>query len=129
MNKIFLPLLAVLLITVGCSCPVKSNVPGYVASAGNHTFEVTADTAVDIELKSQLSTGFSWKLVSQLPQGIVLETESVRTSGDNKAGAEDVQVFRLIARKGEYTLIFKYGEHWKKKPEYKETSTIKLIAK
>lgn len=130
MKQIFLPVVLVLFFFTGCTCSQKSDdIPGYMASAGSQAIEVTAGSPVVIELKAQLGTGYSWKLATPLAPGITLAEESIKSLPDSKPGAEEIQVFRFNVKKGEYTLTFRYGEHWKNNPVYKETSIIKITAK
>lgn len=129
MNRLFIVYACALFLAAGCITTGQNDSAGFCVKSGSQVLEVKAGSVVDVELVSRLSTGFSWKLVYPLPEGITLTGESVKTAGGDKAGAEDVQVFRIKAGKGEYTLTFRYGEHWKSKPEFTDTCTVKIIAK
>lgn len=129
MKKLFLVYAFAVLLAAGCSTTGGNESSGICIKSATQILEVKAAAEFDLELVSRLSTGFSWKLVYPLPDGITLAGESVRTAGGEITGGEDVQVFRLKARQGEYILTFKYGEHWKSKPEYTDTRTVKIIAK
>ena len=137
MKKIILACAAAVLISAGCSTSQDADdTAGYSVKSGNQVLEVKADSSFNVELVSQMSTGFSWKLVTPFPAEVTLEGESVKqysdkkgVSGGEKAGAPELQVFRFKVKKGEYTLTFIYAEHWKRKPDYRETCTVKIIAK
>lgn len=129
MKKIFIASVLAAFIASGCTTTGDNTSAGFSVKSGSQVLEVKAGSQVDVELVSRLSTGYSWKMVYPLPDGVTLTGESVKTAGGGKAGAEDVQVFRLKVRQGEYTLTFKYGEHWKSKPEYTDTSIVKIIAR
>ncbi|HQO39860.1 MAG TPA: protease inhibitor I42 family protein [Spirochaetota bacterium] len=129
MKNIFYLFLLCVLVTAGCTTTGGNTSDNPIVKSGNRVLEVRAGSPVDVELAARLSTGFSWKLVYPLPEGIILAAENVRTSGKDKTGAEDIQVFRIKARPGEYTLTFRYGEHWKSKPEFIDTCTVTIIAK
>jgi predicted secreted protein len=129
MKNLFYLFLLCVLVTVGCTSTGGNSSDSVMVKSGNRVLEVRANSPVDVELAARLSTGFSWKLVYPLPEGIILTSETVRTAAKNKTGAEDIQVFRIKARPGEYTLTFRYGEHWKSKPEFTDTCTVTIIAK
>lgn len=130
MKRFMMLVASIAFMCAGCSTtPDADDAKSYSVKGGNQVLEVKADSPVAVELVSKLSTGFSWKLDLPLPDGVTLEGESVKTSGEQKAGADDMQVFRFRVKKGEYTLTFKYAEHWKRKPDYRETCTVKIIAK
>ena len=129
MKKILIISALAAFIATGCRTTGGNETAGFSVKSGSQVLEVKAGAEFNVELVSRLSTGFSWKLVYPLPDGVALAGESVKTDGSGKAGAEDVQVFRIKARQGEYMLTFKYGEHWKSRPEYTDTCTVKIIAK
>jgi len=80
-----------------------------------------------IQLESQLSTGFSWKLM-EYPEYLSIVQENVRTEENNKTGGIDIQEFILkSSSKGEFEILFQYGEHWKKNPKYEKSSKIKVV--
>ncbi len=113
----------------GCSTLGISDSTAFRVSSGSQVLEVKAGSTVSVELDSRLSTGFSWKLVYPLPDGVTLAGESIKTAEDGKTGGLDIQVFRLKVKKGEFILNFRYGEHWKSNPEYTDIRTVKIIAK
>lgn len=129
MKKLFVIYALAALIAAGCKTADVNESKGFSVKSGSQVLEVKAASEFNVELVSRLSTGFSWKLVYPLPEGITLAGESVKTAGSGKTGAEDIQVFRLKARQGEYTLTFRYGEHWKSRPEYTDTCAVKIIAR
>lgn len=130
MKKIIVPLLMLSFLFTGCSCKVRdADIQGFLAGPGTTAFEAASDEPVVIKFKSRLSTGYSWKFMGTSAEGITLESESSCTIDEGIAGGEDMQIFKFKAAKGEYTLTFKYAEHWKKKPEYKETGVVKITVK
>ena len=129
MKKIFIVYVLSIFLAAGCTTAGDNVATGFSVKSGSQILDVKAGSLVDVELVSRLSTGYSWKLVYPLPEGITLAGENVKTAGGEKTGAEDVQVFRLKVMQGEYTLTFKYGEHWKSRPAYTDTCTVKIIAK
>ena len=129
MKKIIIIFALAVFAYAGCTTTAGKESAGFSVRSGSQVLEVKAATEFNVELVSRLSTGFSWKLVYPLPEGITLAGESVKTAGSGKTGAEDIQVFRLKARQGEYTLTFRYGEHWKSRPEYTDTCAVKIIAR
>ena len=129
MKKLFMLYILAVFMAAGCATTDDTVSTGFSVKSGSQVLEVKAGSLVDVELVSRLSTGYSWKLVYPLPDGVTLAGESVKTAGGEKAGAEDVQVFRLKVKQGEFTLTFIYAEHWKSKPSYTDTCTVKIIAK
>lgn len=121
--KYIITLLLSVFLIAGCS-----EKPVLVVQAGAGEQAVTAKAGVQfsVQIKSRMSTGYSWKL-SELPESFQLIKETVLTDGKDIAGAEDIQEFIFkSAQKGEYTLTFRYAEHWKKKPKYVKTTTVKV---
>lgn len=105
-----------------------SEKPGLVVQAvqGDQSINVKAGTAFTIQLKGRMSTGYSWKLV-EIPSSFEIIKENVKTLEKDIAGGEDIQEFILKAGpKGDFNLTFSYAEHWKKKPKYVKTSTVKV---
>ena len=102
--------------------------PSVVVKAGSADQTVTAkaDKLFSIQLDAQLSTGYSWK-IADVPVSIQVIKEVVKTEEKDKTGGVDIQEFIFkSAQKGEITLTFRYGEHWKEKPQYIKTSVIKV---
>jgi predicted secreted protein len=96
---------------------------------GNNDNQIRAEVNKNfsIQLESQLSTGFSWKLM-EYPEYLSIVQENVRTEENNKTGGIDIQEFILkSSSKGEFDILFQYGEHWKKNPEYEKSSKIKVV--
>jgi len=130
MKKLLMMFAASVMFCTGCTTTQEqSGIQGFTVKSGSQVLEVRADSAFSVELESRMSTGFSWKLVTPLPDGAELTGESVKTAGEMKAGGADIQVFTFKVKRGEYTLTFRYAEHWKNRPDYKETRTVRIIAK
>lgn len=113
----------VLFLVSGC---VSS--PAVVVKAGSGEQTITAKTGSTfaVKLESQMSTGYSWKL-NDVPSSVKIIKESVLTETKDIAGGIDIQEFVFKAvEKGDLTLTFRYGEHWKEKPRYVKTSTINV---
>jgi predicted secreted protein len=120
-NKLVL-LISSLAIAAGCA---SKPVTIMVKDSGDSAVKAKAGKTVAIQLKSQLSTGYSWK-VMEMPDTLTLVKENViaDTKTLNITGGYEIQEFIFKASKTGGVVIFKYGEHWKKKPEY--TDTVKI---
>ena len=122
LNYIFAVALSFFIIT-GCA---EKPVLVVQAALGEQAVTAKAGKLFSVQIKSQMSTGYSWKL-AELPESFQLVKESVLTDGKNIAGAEDMQEFIFKAgQKGDFVLTFRYAEHWKKKPKFVKTSTVKI---
>ena len=97
------------------------------AGSGEQTLTAKAGKNFTINLEAQLSTGYSWK-VMEMPESLTLVKENV--IADEKTvqitGGYEIQEFIFKASKTGGVVIFKYGEHWKKKPDYVNTSKITI---
>ena len=121
--KNIIPIILIIFFISGCSEPMVK------VSSGNDNQIVRAkvNKNFSIQLESKLSTGYSWKLM-EFPKDLSIVRESVKTEETNKTGGIDIQEFTLKSTaKGEFNIVFQYGEHWKKDPEYVKASTIKVI--
>jgi inhibitor of cysteine peptidase len=98
------------------------------AGSGDQTITAKAGKIFSIAIEAQLSTGYSWKL-QELPASIKIVKEAVLTEKKNVniTGGYEIQefVFRS-SEKGDFTLTFNYAQHWKKKPEFEKTTTIRV---
>jgi predicted secreted protein len=114
---------ALSIIAGGASKPVTV----MVKDSGNSAVKAKAGKTIAIQLKTQLSTGYSWKIM-EMPDTLTLVKENIIT--DEKTiqitGGYEIQEFIFRASKTGGVVIFKYGEHWKKKPEYVNTSKITI---
>lgn len=123
-RNIFVVLISTLAIAAGCA---SKPVTIMVKDSGDTVVKVKAGKTAAIQLKSQLSTGYSWK-VMEMPEALTLVKENV--IADEKTvqitGGYEIQEFIFKASKTGGVVIFKYGEHWKKKPEYVNTSKITI---
>jgi len=96
---------------------------------GEESVAVKKGQTFSIKLDSRLSTGFSWKAV-EIPARLVLKDEKIKTEESGKTGGIDIQEFIFTAgNSGEAVLLFKYGEHWKKNPEYIKTFKVNVRIK
>jgi len=121
-NIIFAALLSVFLVN-GCT---EKPVLVVQAVPGEQSIAAKAGKSFSIQLKGQMSTGYSWKL-SELPASFEIIKEDVKTLEKDIAGGEDIQQFIYrSAQKGDFILTFRYAEHWKKKPKYVKTATVKV---
>lgn len=111
-----------------------SNSPSIIVKSGSGEQTVTANAGkkFSIQLEAQLSTGYSWKLFAA-PSSLITVKEIVKTEekdktiNEDKVGGIEIQEFIFKSmEKGELTLTFKYGEHWKKNPQYVKTSVVKV---
>ena len=120
--KKILPITLFILFISGCSEPMVKVKDG----DDNQIVKTKVNKKFLIQLESRLSTGFSWKLM-EYPKDLTIVQEDVKTEAGNKTGGIDMQEFILkSATKGEFTITFKYGEHWKKNPQYVKTTKIKV---
>ncbi len=123
LKKIFLTAPLCLFLAAGCS-----TAPEVVVKGGPVSQTITArqGKTFSVQLESQMSTGYSWKL-AEIPSSVTLEKESVITESKQIAGGIDIQefIFKAVA-KGDLLLTFRYGEHWKEKPRYIKTSEVKV---
>lgn len=96
------------------------------AVPGEQSVTAKSGIAFSVQLQSQMSTGFSWEL-AEVPASLLIVKENVLTEEKDKAGGIDIQEFIFKSeKKGDLNLIFRYGEHWKNKPKYIKTSTVKV---
>lgn len=126
LNKKIIAAAAILTFLVsGCT-----NSPAIMVKTGSGEQTVTAKAGktFSIQLEAQLSTGYSWKMFDA-PAALITVKEDVLTQKSNgdKTGGFEIQEFVLKSmEKGEFTLTFKYAQHWKKKPDYAKTSVVKV---
>ena len=122
--KNILPIALLILTISGCG---ESMVTVRGASDDGQIVKAKVNTKFLIQLESKLSTGFSWKL-TEYPEYLSIVQEGVKTEERNKTGGIDIQEFILkSSERGEFTITFQYGEHWKKKPKYEKSSKIKMV--
>jgi len=114
---------AIMFLFTGCT-----NTPDIIVKAGSgeQIIKTKAGKTFSIQLEAQMSTGYSWKL-AETPASLTTVKEFVTSEKTDKVGGIEIQEFIFKSMdKGEITLTFKYGEHWKKKPEFVKTSIIKV---
>ena len=122
--KNILPIALLILTISGCG---ESMVTVKGGADDGQIVKAKVNTKFLIQLESRLSTGFSWKLI-EYPEYLSIVQEGVKTEEKNKTGGIDIQEFILkSSEKGEFTITFQYGEHWKKKPKYEKASKIKVV--
>jgi len=123
-KTIFIMLISTLAIASGC---ISKPVTIMVKDSGDSIVKAKAGKTVAIQLKSQLSTGYSWKIM-EMPETLTLVKENV--IADVKTleitGGYEIQEFIFKASKTGGVVILKYGEHWKKKPDYINTAKITI---
>lgn len=124
-KKILVALISSLAIAAGCA---SKPVTVMVKDSGDSIVKAKAGKAVAIQLKSQLSTGYSWK-VMEMPEALTLVKENVITDAKTLdiTGGYEIQEFIFKASKTGGLVILKYGEHWKKKPQYINTASITIV--
>lgn len=125
-KKIISIFLGSLILIISCAAhPVVTQSSG----SDEESLTVKKGQNFSIKLDSQLSTGFSWKAVEISPM-IKLKNEKIKTEESDKTGGIDIQEFIFTPLKtGKATLVFKYGEHWKKDPKFIKTFTVNLDIK
>ena len=119
-------LISAVTIAAGCA---SSPAAVTVSDSGDHVVRVKAGKKFSVHLDSQLSTGYSWKLM-EMPDTMTLVEENVITGEKSGmlTGGHEIQEFVLRASKTGGVVIFKYARHWMKKPEYIKTSRITVQA-
>jgi predicted secreted protein len=124
-KKILVALISSLAIAAGCA---SKPVTVMVKDSGESIVKAKAGKTVAIQLKSQLSTGYSWK-VMEMPEALTLVKENVITDAKTLdiTGGYEIQEFIFKASKTGGLVILKYGEHWKKKPQYINTASITIV--
>lgn len=124
-KKILVALISSLAIAAGCA---SKPVTVMVKDSGESIVKAKAGKTVAIQLKSQLSTGYSWK-VMEMPEALILVKENVITDAKTLdiTGGYEIQEFIFKASKTGGLVILKYGEHWKKKPQYINTASITIV--
>lgn len=120
-NKLVLMVFSIAIVTGCASKPVTL----MVKDSGDSSVKTKAGKTAAIQLKSQLSTGYSWK-VMEMPDTLTLVKENVISDAKTLdiTGGYEIQEFIFKASKTGGVVIFKYGEHWKKKPVYVNTAKI-----
>lgn len=121
-KNILIATLSALAIVTGCS---SKPVALMVRDSGGSVIKVKAGKTVSIQLRSQLSTGYSWKIM-EMPDTLTLIKENVITDEKTvmQTGGYEIQEFIFKASKTGGAVIFKYGEHWKNKPDYVNTAKV-----
>jgi len=125
LKKIILAAAVFAFLISGCS---KSTAPVVKAGTEEKTITAKAEKSFSVFLEAQLSTGYKWKLMDA-PASIILVQEGVvsESSAIDIAGGFEIQEFVLKSmEKGEFTVTFKYGEHWKKNNQYAKTYIVKV---
>lgn len=124
-RNILVVLISIISITSGCA---SKPVTIMVKDSGDSVVKARAGKTVAIQLKSQLSTGYSWKIM-EMPDSLTLAKENVISDAKTLeiTGGFEIQEFIFKASKTGGVVILRYGEHWKKKPEYVNTANIKVI--
>jgi predicted secreted protein len=87
---------------------------------GKHVKLATGEK-FELRLKSQLSTGFSWKIVSL--KGIARQGDSkvVSVPVDNNVGGQDIQILNFTAsEKGEGQIELHYLQQFKEGAQYEK---------
>ncbi len=127
LNRKFICLLiSTLIFAISCAAhPVVTKTSGSDAES----LSVKNGQTFSIKLDSQLSTGFSWKAV-EISDNLKLKDERIKTEESDKTGGIDIQEFIFTPLKpGKAALLFKYGEHWKKNPEFIKTFRVSIEIK
>ncbi len=121
----FILTIAVMALTISCQSGPDVRVSGEEAPA---VIEVSQGKTLSIELKSQISTGFSWRL-TQEPSKITLLKEEIITL-KKMPGAPELHKFLFKAeKKGRERLLFKYARFWMKKPKAAKTFEVEVQVK
>lgn len=123
-RTILIAIISSLAIVTGCA---SKPVTLMVRDSGDAVVKAKSGKTVSIQLKSQLSTGYSWK-VMEMPDTLILVKENVITDEKTvmQTGGYEIQEFIFRTSKTGGVVIFRYGEHWKKKPDYVNTSKITI---
>lgn len=102
--------------------------PAVKTSQKNHLELTVGESSDEIKLKSNPSTGYSWKYVCNDKEKLEIKKEHVRQS-TNMVGAGGTDVFTITAKEpGDVVCTFEYGRSWNpasyvEKQEYTITIT------
>jgi inhibitor of cysteine peptidase len=117
----------------GCSLPPVSQ-PGTVIldEKGNGTtVQVVKGADLDIELRSNVTTGYDWYLSGALPSQLTTLTDTYETTGEpGVVGAGGVHVFTYrAAQTGTGTLRLTYVRPWETGVAPKAVYTLTVVVK
>ncbi len=116
---------ALSLAVLSCQSGPDVRVSGKVSPAKT---EVAIGKTLSLELKSQISTGFSWRL-AQEPSKLKLIKEEIVTLKE-MPGAPELHKFLFKGEKpGKEKLVFNYARHWMKKPKVAKTFELEVLVK
>jgi len=125
-RKLFSFFLSALILTVSCAA---NTVITKSAGSDEESLTLKRGETFSIKLDSQLSTGYSWKAV-EISDKLILKKETVKTEESGKTGGIDIQEFVFSTKSsGKALILLKYGEHWKKNPEYIKTFKVNIEIK
>lgn len=115
-----------LLVAMGLSCG-----PGRVLVISENEIHPFLQAAVgetfQLKLKSQLSTGFSWKITAQSDILKLAGKPEIESPKEKRPGSAEFQLFTFTAvKKGEGEIVFHYVRPWEKKAKPEKTLTVKV---
>lgn len=123
-KKIFAFILAAAMGLSLLSCKGKPDIVVSEKTAKRKIVTTTGKT-ISIELKSQISTGFSWRLERESEKIILLKEEIITLK--QMPGAPELHKFMFRAeKKGMEKLKFNYARHWLKKSSPEKTFTVEV---
>ena len=104
-------LLAVIAWAPGQAAEARSSSSAVLTEQSGGITKVYAGQPVEIRLKAQAGTGYSWKPTSYTSK---IKTLSTKKSSGGMVGGKEVQRFQFKTKnKGTYVLNFRYGQPWK----------------
>ncbi len=126
MTKKFLLITAAVILTFA-SCKGKPDIMISENNAGKPILAKEGNT-ISIELKSQISTGFSWRLTKEPVNLSVIQEEIITLK--QIPGAPEIHKFLFKAeKKGTEKLDFSYARHWLKNSKPAKTYEIQVEVK
>lgn len=124
LNNLLICLFSLVIFSTGCA---GNSVTVTVQGSGDSIVKARPGKTVSIQLRSQLSTGYSWKAM-EIPESLTLVKENVIPEDKSVeiAGGYEMQEFVFETSKTGGVIVFKYAQHWRKKPDYVKTANIKV---
>ncbi len=93
------------------------------------TVSLRGNQSLQIILSSNISTGYSWNIVSIDPALLAQEGEKVYIQESNRRGGGGHTTFQFRGTgKGKVFLKLAYYRGWEKNPSYEKTFTVTILA-
>jgi len=128
MKRSIMMILATILISMVC----KPDSEVLLLEKGNdgQTFYISRQDEMVISLEANLTTGYSWEVVSLDKEVLSTKNEPEYISKSNIPGSSGIQKFHFIAvDSGESELVLVYRRSWEPDKEPIDTYSIKINVK